>query len=61
MIFAYERQVVFIPVIKRAHIVKVLDWGEDGHHITAEIVALRKSFSQEVEVWRKLDHPNVTK
>nr|GFA88444.1 serine/threonine-protein kinase HT1-like [Tanacetum cinerariifolium] len=40
---------------------KVLDWGEDGYHATAEILALRKSFSQEVEVWQKLDHPNVTK
>ncbi|PWA76938.1 protein kinase superfamily protein [Artemisia annua] len=41
--------------------VKVLDWGEDGLHTTAEILALRKDFSRAVEVWQKLDHPNVTK
>lgn len=41
--------------------VKVLDWGEDGAVTTAETAALRASFQQEVAVWQKLDHPNVTK
>lgn len=41
-------------------IVKLLDWGEDGM-ATAETAALRASFRQEVAVWHKLDHPNVTK
>ncbi|XP_047315961.1 serine/threonine-protein kinase STY13-like [Impatiens glandulifera] len=41
--------------------VKVLDWGEDGIATAAETVALRASFRQEVAVWHKLDHPNVTK
>ncbi|TKY51183.1 Serine/threonine-protein kinase HT1 [Spatholobus suberectus] len=41
--------------------VKVLDWGEDGVATAAEIAALRASFWQEVAVWQKLDHPNVTK
>ncbi|KAK6913973.1 Serine-threonine/tyrosine-protein kinase, catalytic domain [Dillenia turbinata] len=41
--------------------VKVLDWGEDGLMTTAETAALRASFRQEVAVWQKLDHPNVTK
>nr|KYP75000.1 Serine/threonine-protein kinase HT1 [Cajanus cajan] len=41
--------------------VKVLDWGEDGVATAAEISALRASFWQEVTVWHKLDHPNVTK
>ncbi|KAH7843744.1 hypothetical protein Vadar_020289 [Vaccinium darrowii] len=40
--------------------VKLLDWGEDGM-ATAETAALRASFRQEVAVWHKLDHPNVTK
>ncbi|MED6157964.1 hypothetical protein PIB30_028402 [Stylosanthes scabra] len=38
--------------------VKVLDWGEDGG---ASAISLRASFKQEVTVWQKLDHPNVTK
>ncbi|RYR37499.1 hypothetical protein Ahy_A09g042378 [Arachis hypogaea] len=38
--------------------VKVLDWGEDGG---ASAASLRASFQQEVTVWQKLDHPNVTK
>ena len=42
-------------------IVKVLDWGEDGALTAAETAALRASFRQEVAVWQKLDHPNVTK
>ncbi|XP_022138142.1 serine/threonine-protein kinase STY17-like [Momordica charantia] len=41
--------------------VKLLDWGEDGLATTAETAALRASFRQEVAVWHKLDHPNVTK
>ncbi|THU61809.1 hypothetical protein C4D60_Mb07t27180 [Musa balbisiana] len=41
--------------------VKVLDWGEDGAATDAEIASLRASFKQEVAVWHKLDHPNVTK
>ncbi|KAK6141358.1 hypothetical protein DH2020_024908 [Rehmannia glutinosa] len=41
--------------------VKVLDWGEDGIATAAESTALRASFRQEVVVWHKLDHPNVTK
>ena len=42
-------------------LVKVLDWGEDGVATAAETAALRASFKQEVAVWHKLDHPNVTK
>uniref|UniRef100_A0A7N0TWD0 non-specific serine/threonine protein kinase n=1 Tax=Kalanchoe fedtschenkoi TaxID=63787 RepID=A0A7N0TWD0_KALFE len=41
--------------------VKVLDWGEEGMATAAETAALRASFRQEVAVWHKLDHPNVTK
>ncbi|KAJ0236924.1 hypothetical protein HA466_0253210 [Hirschfeldia incana] len=41
--------------------VKLLDWGEEGHRSEAEIVSLRADFTQEVAVWHKLDHPNVTK
>ncbi|XP_004501940.1 serine/threonine-protein kinase 52-like [Cicer arietinum] len=41
--------------------VKMLDWGEEGHRTEAEIAALRSAFTQEVVVWHKLDHPNVTK
>ncbi|KAF9605080.1 hypothetical protein IFM89_013750 [Coptis chinensis] len=41
--------------------VKVLDWGEDGIATTAETASLRASFKQEVAVWHKLDHPNVTR
>lgn len=40
---------------------KLLDWGEDGLATSAETAALRASFRQEVAVWHKLDHPNVTK
>jgi len=42
-------------------VVKLLDWGEDGMATSAETAALRASFRQEVAVWHKLDHPNVTK
>uniref|UniRef100_A0A0D9Y045 non-specific serine/threonine protein kinase n=1 Tax=Leersia perrieri TaxID=77586 RepID=A0A0D9Y045_9ORYZ len=41
--------------------VKMLDWGEDAHVSEQEISLLRASFAQEVAVWHKLDHPNVTK
>ncbi|MBA0705029.1 hypothetical protein Golax_017248 [Gossypium laxum] len=41
--------------------VKLLDWGEEGHRSAAEIASLRAAFTQEVAVWHKLDHPNVTK
>ncbi|XP_055831379.1 serine/threonine-protein kinase STY13-like [Solanum dulcamara] len=41
--------------------VKLLDWGEEGHRTEAEIASLRAAFTQEVSVWHKLDHPNVTK
>lgn len=40
---------------------KLLDWGEEGHRTEAEIGSLRAAFAQEVAVWHKLDHPNVTK
>jgi hypothetical protein len=42
-------------------LVKVLDWGEDGVATAAEIAGLRAAFRQEVTVWQKLDHANVTK
>ncbi|KAJ0034541.1 hypothetical protein Pint_24774 [Pistacia integerrima] len=42
-------------------IVKLLDWGEDGIATTAETAALRASFRQEVAVWQKLNHSNVTR
>ncbi|KAL8161391.1 hypothetical protein V2J09_012880, partial [Rumex salicifolius] len=41
--------------------VKMLDWGEEGHRSEAEVTQVRSAFSQEVAVWHKLDHPNVTK
>ncbi|XP_038717264.1 serine/threonine-protein kinase STY13-like [Tripterygium wilfordii] len=41
--------------------VKLLDWGEEGHRSEAELASLRTAFTQEVAVWHKLDHPNVTK
>lgn len=41
--------------------VKLLDWGEEGHRTQGEIASLRAAFAQEVAVWHKLDHPNVTK
>nr|XP_028948119.1 serine/threonine-protein kinase STY8-like [Malus domestica] len=40
---------------------KLLDWGEEGHRTDSEIASLRAAFTQEVAVWHKLDHPNVTK
>nr|GEX86754.1 serine/threonine-protein kinase HT1 [Tanacetum cinerariifolium] len=41
--------------------VEVLDGGEDGLATAAETANLRTYFCQEVIVWHKLDHPNVTK
>ncbi|GLJ22039.1 hypothetical protein SUGI_0412960 [Cryptomeria japonica] len=41
--------------------VKVLDWGDEKSRRPAEISALRIAFLQEVGVWHKLDHPNITK
>ncbi|RDY00690.1 Serine/threonine-protein kinase HT1 [Mucuna pruriens] len=41
--------------------VKLLDWGEEGQRTEAEVASLRAAFTQEVAVWHKLDHPNVTK
>ncbi|XP_078431031.1 serine/threonine-protein kinase 52-like [Wolffia australiana] len=41
--------------------VKLLEWGEEGGRSEAEIASLRAAFTQEVAVWHKLDHPNVTK
>ncbi|KAI4343762.1 hypothetical protein L6164_011071 [Bauhinia variegata] len=41
--------------------VKLLDWGEEGHRTEGEIASLRSAFIQEVAVWQKLNHPNVTK
>lgn len=39
----------------------MLDWGEEGQRTAAEISSLRAAFTQEVAVWHKLNHPNVTK
>lgn len=39
--------------------VKLLDW-EDGTKTAAEAAEIRASFKQEVAVWHKLNHPNVT-
>ncbi|KAH9298759.1 hypothetical protein KI387_030441, partial [Taxus chinensis] len=41
--------------------VKLLDWGEEGTKTEAELAAVRAAFKQEVAVWHKLDHRNVTK
>ncbi|KAG5570902.1 hypothetical protein H5410_060668 [Solanum commersonii] len=41
--------------------VKLLDWGEEGQRSQAEVSSVRTAFSQEVSVWHRLDHPNVTK
>nr|KYP56298.1 Serine/threonine-protein kinase HT1 [Cajanus cajan] len=41
--------------------VKLLDWGEEGQRTEAEVASLRAAFTQEVVVWHKLVHPNVTK
>ncbi|CAM8949184.1 unnamed protein product [Rhodiola kirilowii] len=39
--------------------VKLLDWGDDDDSVST--AALRSAFRQEVAVWQKLDHPNVTR
>lgn len=41
--------------------VKLLDWGEEGQRTESEVSQIRAAFAQEVAVWHKLDHPNVTK
>lgn len=41
--------------------VKLLDWGEEDYSTASETAHLRAQFRQEVAVWQKLDHPNVTK
>uniref|UniRef100_A0A7N0UCK8 Protein kinase domain-containing protein n=1 Tax=Kalanchoe fedtschenkoi TaxID=63787 RepID=A0A7N0UCK8_KALFE len=41
--------------------VKLLDWGEEGALFASETAALQSSFWQEVAVWKKLDHPNITR
>ncbi|XP_042482212.1 serine/threonine-protein kinase STY13 [Macadamia integrifolia] len=41
--------------------VKILDWGVDDIATTTEIASLRATFLQEIAVWHKLDHQNVTK
>lgn len=41
--------------------VKLLDWGEEGQRSQAEVSSVRTAFTQEVSVWHRLDHPNVTK
>ncbi|CAN4093522.1 unnamed protein product [Withania somnifera] len=41
--------------------VKLLDWGEEGQRSQAEVSSVRTAFTQEVSVWHRLGHPNVTK
>lgn len=41
--------------------VKLLDWGEEATMSKSQITSVRTAFRQEVAVWHKLDHPNVTK
>lgn len=52
MMHCYESSFVFT--------VKLLDW-EDGTKTSAEAAEIRASFKQEVSVWHKLSHPNVTR
>lgn len=40
--------------------VKLLEWGEENTMKKAEVTYYRNQFRQEVAVWHKLDHPNVT-
>ncbi|XP_021809749.1 serine/threonine-protein kinase STY8-like [Prunus avium] len=40
--------------------VEVMECGEDGR-TKSEIASLKKDFRQEVSIWHKLDHPNITK
>ncbi|CAA2993623.1 serine threonine- kinase HT1-like [Olea europaea subsp. europaea] len=53
--------VLFIAALTIIRMLQLLDWGEDGMATAAETAALRASFKQEVAVWHKLDHPNVTR
>ena len=39
---------------------KLLDWGEDDAPARGDLRELREAFIQEVTVWSKLDHRNVT-
>lgn len=41
--------------------VKLLEWGEENTMKKSEVQYYRNQFRQEVAVWHKLDHPNVTK
>eukprot|EP00249_Psilotum_nudum_P016148 c25679_g1_i1 orf=467-1657(-) len=41
--------------------VKLLDWREGAALKRTEIDSLRSAFRQEVAVWHRLEHPNVTK
>ncbi|XP_047980394.1 serine/threonine-protein kinase STY13-like isoform X2 [Salvia hispanica] len=52
---------LFIEVFMMPKMLLVLEWGEDGMTTAEESDALQTSFRQEVAVWHKLDHPNVTK
>lgn len=40
---------------------KLLNFGHHESKTEAKLASLRASFQQEVSVWHKLDHPNVTK
>eukprot|EP00897_Mesotaenium_endlicherianum_P008639 jgi/Mesen1/7803/ME000408S06912 len=40
--------------------VKLLDWGEEDTMSRSQLSVLRQAFQQEVTVWSKLDHPNIT-
>jgi hypothetical protein len=62
-LYFYHRNFHFSTLIVKCYhlLVKLLDWGEDGHRSEQEIAALRAAFAQEVVVWHKLEHPNVTK
>ncbi|XP_047956060.1 serine/threonine-protein kinase STY13-like isoform X2 [Salvia hispanica] len=52
---------LFIKLFMMPKMLQVLEWGEDGMTTPDESDALQTSFRQEVAVWHKLDHPNVTK
>ncbi|XP_057800993.1 serine/threonine-protein kinase STY13-like isoform X2 [Salvia miltiorrhiza] len=52
---------LFIKLFIMPKMLLVLEWGEDGMTTADESDALQTSFRQEVAVWHKLDHPNVTK
>ncbi|CAN6713890.1 unnamed protein product [Malus baccata var. baccata] len=51
-------------VIARGTVHRGIYDGQDvaeGHRTDSEIASLRAAFTQEVAVWQKLDHPNVTR